>query len=340
MADDHALAAELAAAAGRLLLGVRDEMGFADGRALKDTGDLRSHEYLMAALAERCPGDAVLSEEGRSSVAGKRSKGDDRAPTRNTGEDERLSASRVWIIDPLDGTREFSEEGRRDWAVHVALWERDAAGAARLSAGAVALPAQGLTLRTEATGGAVLVRDDPGEPDPVTAGSDTARRGLPREVPLHVPAPDPGKLRIAVSRTRPPEFVQRLAEKLEKAVAGGVGGRPPSEGIDVELVPIGSAGAKISAVLLGEVDAYVHAGGQYEWDSAAPAAVALAAGAHASRVDGSPLEYNRRDPRLPDILVCHPVSASTLLTGIGTLGTGGSGGSSPHRENAGDSLPD
>ncbi|MWA04188.1 3'(2'),5'-bisphosphate nucleotidase CysQ [Actinomadura sp. LD22] len=303
-ADDHALAAELAAAAGRLLLGVRDEVGFADGRALKDTGDLRSHEYLMAALAERCPGDAVLSEEGRSSVAGKRSRGDDRAPTRNTGEAERLSASRVWIIDPLDGTREFSEEGRRDWAVHVALWERDAAGAGRLSAGAVALPAQGLTLRTDATGGASLVRHDAGEPDPVTAGSGAARRGLPREVPLHAPAPDAGKLRIAVSRTRPPEFVQRLAGKLD---------------LDVELVPIGSAGAKISAVLLGEVDAYVHAGGQYEWDSAAPAAVALAAGAHASRIDGAPLEYNRKDPRLPDILVCHPVSASTLLTGIGEL---------------------
>ncbi|MBO2460078.1 inositol monophosphatase family protein [Actinomadura violacea] len=303
-ADDHALAAELAAAAGRLLLGVRDEVGFADGRALKDTGDLRSHEYLMAALAERCPGDAVLSEEGRSSVAGKRSQGDDRAPTRNTGEAERLSASRVWIVDPLDGTREFSEEGRRDWAVHVALWVRDATGAARLAAGAVALPAQGLTLRTDATGGASLVRDDPGEPDPVTAGSDAARRSLPREVPLHVPAPDAGKLRIAVSRTRPPEFVQRLAEKLD---------------LDVELVPIGSAGAKISAVLLGEVDAYVHAGGQYEWDSAAPAAVALAAGAHASRIDGAPLEYNRKDPRLPDILVCHPVSASTLLTGIGDV---------------------
>jgi 3'(2'), 5'-bisphosphate nucleotidase len=168
----------------------------------------------------------------------------------------------------------------------------------------VALPAQGLTLRTDATGGASLVRDDAGEPDPVTAGNDAARRGLPREVPLHAPAPDAGKLRIAVSRTRPPEFVQRLAERLD---------------LDVELVPIGSAGAKISAVLLGEVDAYVHAGGQYEWDSAAPAAVALAAGAHASRIDGAPLEYNRKDPRLPDILVCHPVSASTLLTGIGEV---------------------
>ncbi|GAA4367126.1 3'(2'),5'-bisphosphate nucleotidase CysQ [Actinomadura verrucosospora] len=297
--DDHSLAAELAGTAGRLLLGVRDEMGFADAGALKDTGDLRAHEYLMAALAERCPGDAVLSEEGRSSVAGKRSKGDDRAPTRNTADAERLTASRVWIVDPLDGTREFSEEGRRDWAVHVALWERDASGAGRLAAGAVALPAQGLTLRTDAVGGASLVRTDLAEPDPVTAGP--AGTPPPREVPLHVPAPDAGKLRIAVSRTRPPEFVRRLAEVIEP---------------DVELVPIGSAGAKISAVLLGEVDAYVHAGGQYEWDSAAPAAVALGAGAHASRIDGSPLRYNREDPRLPDILVCHPMSASTLLTGI------------------------
>ncbi|XRQ11690.1 inositol monophosphatase family protein [Actinomadura welshii] len=314
-ADDHAVAAELAATAGRLLLQVRDEMGFADGRALKDTGDLRAHEYLMEALAERCPGDAVLSEEGRSSAAGKRSRGDDRAPTRNTADAERLTADRVWIIDPLDGTREFSEEGRRDWAVHVALWGRDASGAGRLIAGAVALPAQGLTLRTDATGGASLVRTDPGE-DPAAAGPDGARDAAPREVPLHTPAPDAGKLRIAVSRTRPPEFVRQLADRLAETVPGGVEGRPPSEGIDVELVPIGSAGAKISAVLLGEVDAYLHAGGQYEWDSAAPAAVALAAGAHASRVDGSALEYNREDPRLPDILVCHPVSASMLLTGI------------------------
>ncbi|WP_030165466.1 3'(2'),5'-bisphosphate nucleotidase CysQ [Spirillospora albida] len=286
-ADDHALAAELAMVAGGLLLGVRAEVGFADARNLKDTGDLRSHEYLMAALRERCPGDAVLSEEGRSSVAAKRSDGDDRAPTANSSDADRRSAGRVWIIDPLDGTREFSEAGRRDWAVHVALWTRDETGAGRLAAGAVALPAQGLTLRTSATGGALLVRDDPAD--------------QPGEVPLHAPAPDAGKLRIAVSRTRPPAFVQRLAERLD---------------LEVELVPIGSAGAKISAVLLGEVDAYVHAGGQYEWDSAAPAAVALAAGAHATRIDGSVLAYNREDPRLPDILVCHPVSASTLLTGI------------------------
>ncbi|WP_033424013.1 3'(2'),5'-bisphosphate nucleotidase CysQ [Actinomadura flavalba] len=275
-ADDHATAAELAAEAGRLLLRVRDELGFADARALKDTGDLRAHEYLMAELAERCPGDAVLSEEGRASVAGKRSAGDDRAPTGNTADADRLAADRVWIVDPLDGTREFSEEGRSDWAVHVALWVKG-----ELAAGAVALPAQGVTLRTS--------------PDGALAG----------DAPLRVGPPEPGRLRVAVSRTRPPEFVQRLAGILDA---------------DVELVPIGSAGAKISAVLQGVVDAYVHAGGQYEWDSAAPAAVALAAGAHASRIDGSPLVYNRTDPRLPDILVCHPVSASTLLSGIQAVG--------------------
>lgn len=255
--DDHALAAELARSAGGVLLGLRAELGFADGRALKDAGDGRSHEFLMAALAERRPADAVLSEEGKDDPV-------------------RLSADRVWIVDPVDGTREFSEQGRSDWAVHVALWEKGA-----LAAGAVALPAQDLTLRT-APGGALA-------------------SGPAGEEPLAVPAPRPGRLRVAVSRTRPPAFVRRLAEVLPAAV---------------ELVPIGSAGAKISAVLLGQVDAYVHAGGQYEWDSAAPAAVALAAGAHVTRIDGAEPRYNQRDPLLPDILVCHPASAPMLLDGI------------------------
>ncbi|MFC4910994.1 inositol monophosphatase family protein [Actinomadura gamaensis] len=308
---DHALAAELATEAGRLLLDVRDELGFGDSRALKDTGDLRAHEYLMARLAERCPRDAVLSEEGRASVAGKRSAGSSAAPTANTALTDRLAAPRVWIVDPLDGTREFSEEGRLDWAVHVALWTGD-----RLAAGAVALPGRGVTLHTTEDGAAVLptgpaasgwtsgttasgtaVSGAAG-----TAASGNAASGNAKAGPLAVPEPaDPGRIRIAVSRSRPPAFLDDLAERVP---------------VELDLVPIGSAGAKISAVLLGEVDAYVHAGGQYEWDSAAPAAVALAAGAHASRVDGAPLIYNRADPRLPDILVCHPVSAPTLLSGI------------------------
>jgi 3'(2'), 5'-bisphosphate nucleotidase len=256
--DDHEVAARLATTAGELLLRIRAE----GGPGLRDAGDRGAHDFLMAALAQARPGDAVLSEEGADDLA-------------------RLDADRVWIVDPLDGTREFGEEGRPDWAVHVALWQRGLPGAGgtrdRLSAGAVALPARGRTLSTAVNG---------------------ARVG---DLPLTVQAPRPGRIRIAVSRTRPPVFVRRMAENLQA---------------EVELVPIGSAGAKISAVLLGEVDAYVHAGGQYEWDSAAPAAVALAAGAHASRIDGAELAYNQKDTKLPDILVCHPSLAPVLLAGI------------------------
>jgi 3'(2'), 5'-bisphosphate nucleotidase len=249
--DDHALARELATAAGEKLLVLRQREGFDDPSALRKEGDAAAHLFLMEALTRLRPGDSVLSEEATS---------EERLDPR------RLRAERVWIVDPLDGTREFAEEGRKDWAVHVALWERGT-----LTAGAVALPAQGRTLSTL-------------EP-PV----------LPELRPEARP-------RIAVSRTRPPEFVQKLADL-----------------VDADLVPIGSAGAKISAVLTGEVEAYVHAGGQYEWDSAAPVAVALACGAHASRIDGSPLVYNQGDPSLPDILVSLPGLAPTLLAGIRDL---------------------
>lgn len=249
--DDHALAADLATEAGERLLKLRARYGFEDQRALRDAGDRASHVFLMEALKRLRPGDAVLSEEATR---------EERADPR------RMSARRVWIVDPLDGTREFGEEGRSDWAVHVALWEDG-----KLSAGAVALPAQGRTLTT-------------------------AR-------PPVLPEPQPGgRIRITVSRSRPPQLVRDLADLL-----------------DADLVPIGSAGGKIAAVLSGEVEAYVHAGGQYEWDSAAPVAVALAAGAHASRVDGSPLTYNRADPWLPDILVSLPGLAVTLLAGIRDL---------------------
>ena len=305
---DHDLAGSLAGAAGRLLLGVRDELGFTHPRTLKDTGDLRSHEYLLRELAARRPGDAVLSEEGRAAASAKRGKGDDRAPTGNTSDEVRLAAHRVWIVDPLDGTREFAEEGRADWAVHVALWEKGAPGEkGRLAAGAVALPAQGRTLRTTSEGAV----DEPSDGGPA--------------VPLKVAPPEPGRIRVAVSRSRPPEFLDALADRL--AVSG----------IAVERVPIGSAGAKIAAVVLGEVDAYVHAGGQYEWDSAAPVAVALAAGAHVSRISGEPPAYNRKDPWLPDILVCHPVSAPTLLTGIRDVSAGGK--CSPYPSERGGTAP-
>jgi 3'(2'), 5'-bisphosphate nucleotidase len=180
-----------------------------------------------------------------------------------------MAADRVWIVDPLDGTREFGEPPRTDWAVHVALWER---ATGDLTAGAVALPGRDMVLSTA---------------EPIT-----------------VP-PVASPLRLLVSRTRPPEFVQRLAAAL-----GGV------------IVPLGSAGAKAAAVILGEADVYVHSGGQYEWDSAAPVAVARSAGLHTSRIDGSPLSYNQASPALPDILICQAGIAPLLLDAIRADGGG------------------
>jgi 3'(2'), 5'-bisphosphate nucleotidase len=240
---DHQVAARLATEAGQLLLAVREELADATAADRKTAGDTRSHDYLMEALARERPDDAVLSEEG-------------------VDDPVRLSAQRVWIVDPLDGTREFSELGRQDWAVHVALWQSGA-----LVAGAVALPAQGVTLAT---------------PDP---------------------APPPtysGEPRIVVSRTRPPAVALQVRDQLNGT-----------------LVEMGSAGAKVAAVIQGLADIYVHAGGQYEWDSAAPVAVARAAGLHTSRIDGSPLEYNRADPLLPDLVVCRPEYADAVLAVTG-----------------------
>jgi len=248
-ADDHVLARDLAEQAGRLLLDLRARGG--DPDVLRNAGDRLSHEFLTAQLAARRPGDAVLSEEGT----------DDRA---------RLAAGRVWIVDPLDGTREFGEQGRSDWAVHVALWERGTtSGAGRLTAGAVALPAQGRVLST-------------GQP-PAAPAADAPR----------------GPLKLVVSRSRAPRLVRDVAERLK-----------------AELVTCGSAGAKVATVLSGETDAYVHAGGFYEWDTAAPVAVAVAGGYHASRIDGADLTYNQADPLMPDILVCRPAIAGLLLEAI------------------------
>jgi 3'(2'), 5'-bisphosphate nucleotidase len=256
--SDHALAADLATAAGELLLDLRANSGLS-GKELKDAGDRRSHEFLMAEFGRLRPDDAVLSEEGRDDLV-------------------RLTRDRVWIVDPLDGTREYGEPGRTDWAVHVALW-----AGSELAAGAVALPAQGVTLATTESG----VNFAP---------PDWSRYEGPT-------------IRCAVSRSRPPGFLTELADFTKE------------HGWEIEQVPIGSAGAKIAAVLQGQVDAYVHAGGQYEWDNAAPAAVALAAGAHASRISGATLTYNHEHPELPDILVCHPSSARVLLAGLQHVST-------------------
>ncbi|BBX01246.1 3'(2'),5'-bisphosphate nucleotidase CysQ [Mycolicibacterium moriokaense] len=237
--NDHDVAARLATQAGKLLLDVRIEFADASQDERKAAGDKRSHDFLMSALADERPGDAVLSEEGADSPV-------------------RLSSDRVWIVDPLDGTREFSELGRDDWAVHVALWQ-----SGELVAGAVALPAQGVTLATPT---------------------------------VSAPPPAPSKPRVVVSRTRPPAVALDVRDALD-----GV------------LVEMGSAGAKVASVVQGLSDVYVHAGGQYEWDSAAPVAVARAAGLHTSRIDGSPLLYNRQDPRLPDLVVCRPELADAVL---------------------------
>lgn len=248
---DADVGADLATRAGQLLLTLRARMGHDDPDALRAAGDLHSHEFLVAELAELRPGDAVLSEEGADDLS-------------------RLTADRVWIVDPLDGTSEYGEAGRTDWAVHVALWERAANG---LTAAAVALPARRTTLATDG-----------------------------RFPPLPAPARPP---RIAVSRSRRPAFLAEVA-----AIAGAV------------LTPIGSAGMKAMSILLGEADAYLHRGRMKEWDSAAPAAVAAAAGLHVSRLDGSPLEFNTEDRLTLDLLICQPDLAEPLLGAVAAAGAG------------------
>ncbi len=265
---DGAFARWLAGQAGQALLGLRAEMGFADAGALKSAGDKVSHDLIRTELAKWRPGDAVLSEEDEGSRLAWAAEVSSEAVSR-------LTADRVWIIDPLDGTREFSEEGRSDWAVHVALWARNAPTPHGLVAGAVGLPAQHRVLGT----------DYPPAYPPMTLEASAAGGGR--------------TIRLAASRSRPPVFLTDLAED-----------------VGAHLVPMGSAGAKIAAVVTGEVDAYIHAGGQYEWDSAAPVAVATATGLHASRIDGSALKYNEADPRLPDLLVCRKDLASRLLAAL------------------------
>lgn len=235
--DDARLARDLARQAGELLLKARDLTSLT-GKPLGGLGDAVGQQFLSCSLQTLRPHDAVLSEEAADDA-------------------QRLERSRVWIIDPLDGTREYSE-GRSDWAIHVAL---SVDGVAQV--GAVALPALGVIL-------------DTAQPPPIP--------------------PAPEGLKILVSRSRPPEVASRAAEML-----------------GAELVGMGSAGAKAMAVVRGEAHAYVHAGGQYEWDSAAPVAVAQAAGFHVSRLDGSPMIYNQRDTYIPDLIICRPEIKDRLM---------------------------
>jgi 3'-phosphoadenosine 5'-phosphosulfate (PAPS) 3'-phosphatase len=239
---DAALAAGLAEEAGRLLLALRENSGLS-GKELGQRGDQESNELLLRELARERPGDAVLSEESVDSPV-------------------RLAADRVWIIDPLDGTREYGMPGRDDWAVHVALWERGAG----ITAAAVAQPSLNVVY-------------------------DTDEAVAPRR--------NPDRLRFLVSDSRPPAWAP--------AVAAALG---------AELAPMGSAGAKAMAVVRNDAQAYLHAGGQWEWDSAAPVGVAQANGLHASRIDGSELIYNSPHPYLPDLVICREDLAEDILREI------------------------
>jgi 3'(2'), 5'-bisphosphate nucleotidase len=240
--SDVEVAGRAARAAAGVLRSLR-ERGELTGRALGDAGDAAAQRAILASLGADRPDDVVFSEEA-------------------VDDPRRLRADRVWIVDPLDGTREYGEPGRHDWAVHVALWS-----GGDLTAAAVALPALGEVLLTE--------------PAPA------------------LPAPSGGPVRVAVSRSRPPAEASAVA-----AVLGA------------ELVPLGSAGYKTVAVARGEVDAYVHSGGQYQWDSAAPVAIARAAGLTTCRLDGTPLVYNDPDPWLPDLVVCRPELADRILGAV------------------------
>ncbi len=246
--DDHRLSAELAERAGQLLLELRAKLhsDAAPPAVLKAEGDRQAHEFLMAELRSARPDDAILSEEGKDDFA-------------------RLSAERTWIVDPLDGTREFSEVPRSDWAVHVALVADN-----RPIAGAVALPALGMVL---STADVPVLSTEPTSPP-----------------------------RMIVSRSRPPAAATHVAET-----------------IGADLVEMGSAGAKTMAVVRGDCEIYVHSGGQYEWDSCAPVAVAAAAGCHTSRLDGSELLYNQHDVYLPDLVVCRPELAGIVLDALASF---------------------
>lgn len=266
---DQQLAVDLAIEAGRLLVDLRSSGP--TGRELGDIGDRRANTLLLERLAAARPDDAVLSEESADDLA-------------------RVDADRVWIIDPVDGTREYGLGDRPDWAVHVALWERAGDPAlSRLTAAAVGLPALGVVSGVD---------DDEVYAAPVGNGGVDGGGLLP---------PRTGsRPRIVLSASRPPRFADAVAE--------AVGG---------DLVPLGSAGAKTAAVVRGEADAYIHAGGQYQWDSAAPAGVALARGFVAVRIDGTPLEYNVSDTYLPDLVVCRADLADAILGAIADEGAAG-----------------
>lgn len=241
--SDLELARHLAERTGEILLAVRSDVGYGDYWDLQDAGDQAAQDFLDRELNRWRPDDAILSEEAPDDLA-------------------RLSAERVWIIDPVDGTSAFARRGSTEWAVHIALWE-----AGELVAGVVSRPATGEVFDSESA----------------------------RLQPLH----HPDQLRITCSRSRATNFVKQVCAEVGATV-----------------VDMSSAGIKTLAVVTGEVDAYLHTGGQYQWDNAAPVAVALGAGLIATRVDGSPIVYNERSRSIDDLLICRPEVEDDLRRAI------------------------
>lgn len=245
LAADALLAEAIAQEAGTLLRAIT-RGAQCSAAELGRRGDVEANALILERLRAARPDDFILSEEAD----------DDRL---------RCAARRVWIVDPLDGTRDYGD-GRDDYAVHIGL-----AVDGVPVVGAVTLPASGTTFSS-----------------------------------LHPPALPHGNVvrpRIAISRTREPAVAAAVARALD--------------GI---LVPMGSAGVKAMAVLTGMAEIYLHTGGQYEWDNCAPAAVAMAAGLHASRVNGAPLVYNCADPTLPDVLICRAEWAAPTLAALAAAG--------------------
>lgn len=235
--DDATLALRLALGTGEILKGVRG-VGLLRGQGLGKAGDAIAQDWIARALQLHRPEDSVLSEEAE----------DDRT---------RMDNDRVWIIDPLDGTREYAG-GRQDWAVHIAL-----AINGKIEHAAVGMPDLGKVFHT---------------------ADVRAVGGRPTN-------------RLVISQNSVPEVATFIAEDL-----------------GMELVRMGSCGAKTTSVILGDNDVYVHAGGQYEWDNAAPVGIAQAAGLFTSRLNGEKLQYNCDDPYLPDLLVCRPDAAERVLS--------------------------
>jgi len=258
-----AFAARIAAEAGRRLVGLRASGRWTDEGILGDVGDQAADGYLQGYLRGRYPDDGLLSEETVDAA-------------------ERAGKRLVWIVDPLDGTKEYSS-GRHDWAVHVGLTIDG-----KPALGAVALPAIDRVLTGVCGGGIVqaAVTGSDGEWPQAFAADAGPSSGQP--------------LRLACSRSHTPEWMQRFAREL-----GGA-----------ELVPCGSVGFKVAMLLFGKADVYVHQKGLKEWDTCAPEAIARAAGWTVCRFDGSDQRYNQRDPRNDQIVVCRTRLRERVLAGL------------------------